>query len=169
MKEFDWHGMWSPSLPPWEVALRATLIYLFIQLMLRLTGRKELGRYSTPDIVLLFLIGTAARMSIVADDSSLTSAFVGFGTLLGVDRLIAYLTYRFDWVRRLVEGRPRTLVEDGKPIDQELRRARISRDELLSSLRSKGKDDLTQVKRAYMEPDGQISFLFRSEGERSPA
>ncbi len=165
MRSFDWVSLWTPKLPPWEVGLRAAIIYGFIQLLLRLAGRKGLGRYSTQDIVMLFLIGTAARMSIVADDESLTSAFVGLATLFGMDRLLDFLVFRYRWVRQLIEGPPRLLVEDGQVVERELRRTRITRDELLTNLRGKGKEDLAEVERAYMEPDGNITFLFREKGK----
>lgn len=163
MRGFSWSGLWVPTWPPWEVALRAALVYGFIQLLLRLGGRKELGRYSTPDIVLLFLITTASRQTIVGNDTSLTSAFVGLATLVALDRLIGALALKLPTLARVLVGPPRPLVKDGRVLDDELRQAHISRDELLSHLRGKGKDRLEEVKAAFLEPDGRITFLFRSE------
>ncbi|HVX94793.1 MAG TPA: YetF domain-containing protein [Polyangia bacterium] len=159
MRAFDWKGLWSPTWPPWEVALRATLVYLFVVVAFRAVGRKELGRYATHDIVLLFLISTAARQSIVGPDTSLTSAFVALATIIGWDALVSYGTFRSKRLARVIDGPVRQLVKGGAVDDKELENARISRDELVALLRQHGRDDLGDVEHAYLERSGRVTFL----------
>lgn len=162
MRPFDWQAMWTPLLPPWEVALRAALIYVFVLVLFRLAGRKELGRYSMFDVALLFLITVAARTSILAEDSSLTSAMVGLSTIVGIDWLFSLLSFRSVRARRVLEGSIYQLVRHGEIVDDEMRRARVSREELIASLRRQhGTDDLEVVRHAFMGTSGELSFVLR--------
>jgi uncharacterized membrane protein YcaP (DUF421 family) len=165
MKPFDFARMWIPEWSPLEVAVRAAIIYLFVQILFRLAGRKELARYSTSDVALLFLVSTAARKSIVGEDSSLTAAMVALATIVGLDVLFSWLSFRSRRVADVVEGPPRKLVHGGRVDEEELRRTRISRDELVAHLRGHGRTRLEDVEEAYLERSGKITFVFR-EAER---
>lgn len=148
-----------------EVVIRATLIYFFAQLVMRLIGRKELGRYSNFDVVLLFLISVALRRSVVKDDGSLTTAFLAFATLGAWDRCFSWLSSRNRQAAKVLEGTPVELVRDGRPLEHNMRKSLISKEELLSRLRSEGTEDLERVRVAYMEPDGKVTFLMKDEGK----
>jgi uncharacterized membrane protein YcaP (DUF421 family) len=161
VKPFDFASLWRPELSPWEVSLRAAIIYLFIQLLFRVAGRKELGRWGLPEVALLFLVTTASRMSVVADDPSLTSAMVALVTIVALDRLLSYLSFRSARLADLLEGPVRQLVRDGELQRDALRRTQISEDELLAKLREKGKTRLDQVKDAFFERSGTVTFVFR--------
>ena len=161
MRSFSWSALWTPTWPPWEVALRATLVYFAAQILFRLIGRKELSRYATHDILLLFLINSALRQSMVGTDTSLTAAFVALGTIVAWDALLSYVSFRSGRLAAMIEGRVRHLVTDGVVNETELARAHISRDELVSQLRQRGCDDVAVVKDAYLERSGQLSFILR--------
>lgn len=162
MEPFDWHEMWVPKWNPAMVIFRAAVIYFFIQIAFRVVGRKELARYSTFDIAVLFLLTTAVRQSIVGDDKSLTSAFIGLSTILSLDRLLSYLSFRSPTLARFLEGPVPRLVRDGQPDDEALRRHRISREELMAQLRQKhGVESFAEVRAAYLERSGRVSFVLR--------
>jgi uncharacterized membrane protein YcaP (DUF421 family) len=165
MPDFDWPGLFTPTLHPLETVLRAVLVFLFAQVVLRLVGRKELSRYAAFDVVLLFLLSTALRQTLVADDQSVTTGFLSLATLGGMDWLFAYGTYRSRKVARFLLGPTRELVRDGELNRRNLRRTRISDKELYSSLREHGKSDLKEVAVAHLEPDGKLSFQFKDDGE----
>lgn len=153
---------------PLEVVLRATLIYFFAQVVMRLIGRKELGRYSNFDVALLFLVTVALRRSMVRDDDSLTTAFVALATLGAWDRFFSWLSSRSRKAAQVLEGTPVELVRDGKLLERNMRKSLISKEELLSRLRSQGTESLRRVRAAYMEPDGKVTFLMKKdEGEGS--
>jgi uncharacterized membrane protein YcaP (DUF421 family) len=164
MKPVDWHGIWVPEMHPLEVIFRVSMVFLFAQLVLRAIGRKELGRYATFDLALLFLLTVCLRKTMVGDDGSLTTGFLALATLGAWDRLFSWLSFRNRGAARVLEGRPLELVRGGELVHENLRRSRISHRELLSQLRTYGRDDLKEVRAAYLEPSGQLTFLFH-EGE----
>jgi uncharacterized membrane protein YcaP (DUF421 family) len=157
----DLHAMWTPELAPLEVVIRATIIYAFVQVLFRLVGRKELGRWGPSDVVLLFLITTAARTSIVADDSSLTTAMIGLATIIGLDWAMSFLTSRSRRAADVLEGPVRRLVRDGELQHDVLRKTRITEDELLAHVREKGRESLADVKDAFLERSGKVTVVLR--------
>jgi uncharacterized membrane protein YcaP (DUF421 family) len=165
MKPFDWHGIWAPEMHPLEVIFRVSMVFLFSQLVLRLLGRKELGRYSTFDLALLFLLTVCLRRTLVGDDDSLTTGFLALATLGAWDRFFSWLSFRDRGAARMLEGRPLELVHEGELVHENLRKSRISRRELLSQLRSRGRDDLGSVRAAFLEPNGRVTFLFREASQ----
>jgi uncharacterized membrane protein YcaP (DUF421 family) len=154
--------MWWPRLPPWEVALRTAFIYVFILLLFRLVGRKELSRYSTFNMAVLFLISVATRQTFVDDDPSLTSAMVALGTLFGLDYLLSWLVFRSRRLANLLEGPVRQLVKDGAPVTRQLIHCRITKAELEAELRRNGHKSLAEVEAAFLERSGRITFIFRA-------
>lgn len=165
MKPIDWHGIWVPEMNPVEVIFRVSMVFLFSQLVLRLLGRKELGRYSTFDLALLFLLTVCLRRTLVGDDNSLTTGFLALATLGAWDRLFSWLSFRDRRAARVLEGRPRELVREGELVHENLRKTHISQSELLSQLRSHGRDDLSSVRAAFLEPNGRVTFLFRESSQ----
>lgn len=153
--------LFTPVLPLGIVALRAAFVYAFVQLLFRLLGRKELGRWGLPDVVLLFLVGTSVRTSIVGRDASLTSAMVGLSTIAILDWLFSFVTSRSDRVADLLEGPVRELVRDGDLQDRELRRVRLSRSELLGRVHERGGESLADVKHAFLERSGKVTIVLR--------
>lgn len=161
MRAFSWESLWKPEVPPSEVALRAAIVYLVLVIVFRLIPRKELSRFSPPDIILFALLTVALRKSVVGDDFSLTSAFVGLATIVLINQVLHGLARRsHSWSDR-IQGRRLQLIKDGDLIPSGLKRARVTEDELLSRLRGYGTEDLSRVDSAYMERDGKITFVFR--------
>ncbi|WP_426752735.1 DUF421 domain-containing protein [Myxococcus sp. Y35] len=164
MKPIDWHGLWVPDLHPLEVIIRVSLVFLFVQFVLRLIGRKELGRYASFDLALLFLLTVCLRMTIVANDDSLTTGFIALATMGAWDRFFSWLAFRSRRAAGVLEGQPMELIREGSLLHGNLRKSRISRNELLSQLRAHGRNDLHAVHAAFLEPNGKVTFLFREEG-----
>ncbi|AKU90239.1 DUF421 domain-containing protein [Vulgatibacter incomptus] len=153
--------MWQPTIPPWEVALRASIVYLFLIALFRVVPRRELARYSVSDIIVLFLVTVAVRRSIVVDDNSLTTAFVGLATIFGLDQLLDALSRRSLWWSHVIQGRRLVLIRDGHPMAKGLAEAKLSLDDLLAQLRTTGRQDISDVSWAFLEKDGRVTFLFR--------
>jgi len=157
----DWSGLWDIEQPVAETVVRSTLVYLLVHLLLRLAGRKELSRYSSFDVAVLFLIGVAVRRAMTVDDASITTAALALATIILWDVFFSWLGFRSTFAAMLLKGKPRLLVKDGVPLDAELRASRISMEELLSKGREAGLANLTRVMEAYLETDGKISFVLR--------
>jgi uncharacterized membrane protein YcaP (DUF421 family) len=160
--DIDWGRIWTPTWPPAEVAVRALLVYLAVFGLFRLIGRKELLRYSNFDIALLTLISAAGRQTIVGNDTSFTSALIGLGTIFSLDWLLSVLVVRNKRAANAIEGPSLILVRDGVPDEPALRRARLSRDELLARLREHATESLEDVERATFEHSGRVTFVLRS-------
>jgi uncharacterized membrane protein YcaP (DUF421 family) len=99
--------------------------------------------------------------TLVGDDNSLTTGFLALATLGAWDRFFSWLSFRDRAAARVLEGRPLELVHEGELVHENLRKSQISRSELLSRLRSHGRDDLGSVRAAFLEPNGRVTFLFR--------
>ena len=161
MAVIDWDHLWRPERHPLETALRATVAYVFVHVSFRAVGRKELGRHSTYEIVLLLFVSVAMRQTIVGNDESLTTGMLGFATLLVVDVTVAWIVRRSPRAARVVDGPVRELMRDGRVHEAAMMRARVTREQLLAALRSHGRNRLEEVRRAYLERSGRISVLFR--------
>jgi uncharacterized membrane protein YcaP (DUF421 family) len=161
VKSFDLASLWTPELAPLEVIFRAVTIYVFIQVLFRVVGRKELGRWGPSDVVLLFLITTAARKSLVANDASLTTAMIALATIVLLDLALSAISARSTRAANLLQGPVRQLVRDGALQHEVMRKTRISEDELLAHVREKGKESLADVKDAFLERSGKITVVLR--------
>lgn len=151
--------MWVPQASPWEIVLRAVVVYVGLLVALRLLGRKELARSTKFDAVLLLLLAQALRMTLVGDDPSLTAAALSLGTLLGVDWLFSWTSWRFAGFRHFVDGTTRVLVSHGRPNSAALRQSRMSREELLAHLRAHGLAALEEVEESRIEPNGRVTVI----------
>jgi uncharacterized membrane protein YcaP (DUF421 family) len=155
----DWSGLWEIQQPVAETVIRSSIVYLVVHLLLRLAGRKELSRYSSFDVAVLFLIGVAVRRAMTVDDASLTTATLALATIILWEVFFSWLGFRSTLAATLLKGRPRLLVKDGVPLEAELRMCRISMDELVARGREAGLANLTGVAEAYLETNGKISFV----------
>ena len=159
MPHISWYDLWTPVVHPLEVALRAAFIYLAVQLLVRLTGRRKLARASVFDATLLFLVTVCARVAVVKDDPSITSAVVALVVMFGMDWLQSWLTARSAPLATLMEGSPQLLIRDGQVLEHALSRTHVSHEDLASQLRLLGEESFARVKEARLEPNGQVSFI----------
>ncbi len=155
----DLADLFVPTLSPLEVVFRTAFVYAVMLVLFRVFGRTQNARHAGFDVVVLFLVGTALRKTIVVDDGSLTTGIVAIVTLFSLDWLASLVTWRNERLSFLVEGRPRRIVKDGVPVEDALRRSRIGLHELREKLRTKGTEDVSSVRAAYIERDGQVTVL----------
>jgi uncharacterized membrane protein YcaP (DUF421 family) len=149
------HDIVTMSEPVAEKIIRAAAIYCFLIFALRLAGKRELAQLSTADFVVLLAVANAVQNAIIGNDDSVTGGVLSATTLFVLNATVAFLLYRSARVRRLLEGRPTILVEDGKLVEANLRRQGIRKEELLVVIQVQGAD-LAQVKRCVLEPNGSI-------------
>lgn len=139
--------------------VRTILLYFLIMLGLRLTGKRQLGELEPTELVLTMLLSDLAAVPMQDFGIPLTHGIVPIVTLLALSTLLSYGCMRSVRLRRLVCGRTTTLIRDGKLQQSALRANRFTLDELLEELRGQGVADLTEVKYAVLETDGQLSVL----------
>lgn len=142
-----------------EIVIRAAVMFVFLMVLLRLIGRREIGEMEPADLVLLVVVGDLVQQSITQDDSSLTGAVLAVGTIAVLTVGTSYLSFRVRRARPLLEGEPVVLISDGRILEDNLRRERISHEELASQARLQQIGRLADVRWAVLETSGQISFI----------
>lgn len=139
--------------------LRAIFLYLLLIVVIRLMGKRQLGEMEPPEFVVTLLIADLAAVPMQEIGISLFSGLVPILTVLALELLLSGLSLRSLRLRRLIGGNPIVLMEDGRILQENLRRTRITVDELLELLRQAGTIDPSQVWRAILETNGQLSVL----------
>ena len=152
-------ALFRPETPWLALVLRSVIVYVFLMIALRVAGRRELGQMTTFDLVLLLVLANAVQNSINAGDNSLGGGLVSATTLLLLNYAVGEATYRWRWFERLVQGRPRPLVRNGKLLIHNMRRELITLEELRSALRKQGIDGVSQCKQAVLESDGTLTAV----------
>jgi uncharacterized membrane protein YcaP (DUF421 family) len=142
-----------------DIVLRATVAFFFVFLLTRIVGRRELSSLEPFDLILLVMLGDLVQQGITQSDFSVTGLMLAAGTIALLVVLISYLGFRFRRLRPLLDGEPIVVVQDGEPIPANLRRERLTEEELMSQARLQGIAHLNQVKWAVLEKTGEISFI----------
>ncbi len=145
-----------------EVVGRVVLVYVFLLIMVRVAGKREIGELSPLDFLAMLLLSETVSPALTAGDTSLPAAFAAAGTLVGLTTLVGWLSYRFRSFERLVDGTPRVVIDDGRIDEAVCRSERISPQELASALRKEGVGRLDAVQCATLEPNGRITVIRKS-------
>lgn len=146
-----------------DVAIRAVCAFLLILLVTRVVGRRELASLEPFDLIMLIVIGDMVQQGVTQNDQSFTGAVIVISVLTVMTVIFAYANYRFSWSRPLLQGRPVVLIENGNVIDANMRRERLTREELESEARLEQIESISQVRLAVLETNGKISFLPKSD------
>ena len=157
--DVDWPALFRLTVPPLELIVRGTVMYWFILLVLRMAGRRDVGSLGVADMLVLVLIADAAQNGMAGQYQSITDGAILVAVIVGWVALIDRLTYFLPWLGRLLESDKVCLVRDGQMLRRSMRREYITPEELMSELRQHGVDKLSDIRRAYIEPDGNISVL----------
>lgn len=152
-------GMWDLSVSWWELVARAVLVYLFLLILLRLTGKRQVGQLAPFDLVLLLILSNAVQNAMNGGDNSYLAGVISAATLVFVNGFVGYLTFRSKWLEGLVEGRPVVLVHNGHVYERSLKAYRLTHHELMAALRRGGCSCPEQVHVALLENNGQISVV----------
>lgn len=153
--------MWTLSLPWWEFIARAVIVYGFMLLMLRLTGKRQIGQLAPFDLVLLLVLSNAVQNAMNGGDNSVLGGVLSALSLLGVNWLISWSTFRNKRLARLVEGKPEVIVHNGHIYQDVMQRQQLTQSELDAALRAAGCADVSHVHFAILENNGQISVRLK--------
>lgn len=157
----DLVGLFSLDVDPLEIVLRGSAVYWFLFVLFRYLLRRDVGSIGIADILLLVLIADAAQNAMSGGYESISAGLLLIATIAGWNVAVNWLAFRFDALHRLLEPKPLLLVRDGRLLRANMKRELISHDELMAALRRQGIEQLSQVKAAYMESDGEISVMQR--------
>jgi uncharacterized membrane protein YcaP (DUF421 family) len=146
-----------------DSVLRATIVFVALLVLFRIVGKRGLAQMTAFDFVLLLVVGEATQQTLLGEDFSLTNAITVIATLVGLDRFANYIGFRFPKADRLLESVSVLLVDDGKLLEDRLKKEHVDPAEILTSARqAHGLERLDQVKYAVLEKDGGISIVPRS-------
>ncbi len=154
-------SMWKTTQPWWEFVLRGLLVYGFLLVTLRLTGKRQVGQLAPFDLVLLLVLSNAVQNSMNAGDNTVAAGFILVATLLAVNGSMGWLTWRSKRAEIFLEGRPQILVHNGVMDEVILASERITQHELMASVRQAGITDLADVRVAILENNGRINVIAR--------
>ena len=152
-------SMWRLTQPWWEFVLRGLLVYGFLLITLRLTGKRQVGQLAPFDLVLLLVLSNAVQNSMNAGDNTVAAGYLLVATLLTINALMGWLTWRSKRAEILLEGRPQILVHNGVLDEAILASERITRHELMAAVRQAGVSDVSDVRVAILETNGRINVI----------
>src|SRR5436190_2462461 len=122
--------MWQLSVSWWEIILRVVIIYVFLLIILRLSGKRQVGQLAPFDLVLLLVLSNAVQNAMNGGDNSVLAGIISAITLVGLNYIVGLATYKSKRLEALVEGRPEVLVHNGILFDEVLKRQRLTHNEL---------------------------------------
>lgn len=145
-----------------DLVLRAIAVFAFLLVLTRVIGKRELSSLQPFDLILLIILGDAVQQGLTQDDYSLTGALLVVGTIAVLQVFVSWVSYRYKRLRPLIEGEPIIVVQDGKPIERNLKRERLTVEEIAEEARKQSIAHLDEVRFAVLETSGQVSFIKKS-------
>jgi uncharacterized membrane protein YcaP (DUF421 family) len=142
-----------------DIVFRAAFAFAFIFFLTRIVGRRELSSLEPFDLIMLIVLGDLVQQGVTQSDYSVTGLVLAAGTIALLQVGVSYLNYRFRRVRQVLAGEPIVLIEDGRVLEANLARERLTRGELEEGARQSQLDSLEKVRWAVLESSGQISFI----------
>ena len=158
-----WHDILLPK-PSWaEKIIRPVLVYVALLLTFRFMSKRDLTQNTTFDLLIVLLLSNVVQNALIGEDNSVLGALAGAATLLLMSTGLNRLTSKNLKARRLLEGEPILLVHDGRILDENMGRYAVSRPDLNAGLRAQNMITLADVRYAFLELDGTISVIRKSE------
>jgi uncharacterized membrane protein YcaP (DUF421 family) len=165
----DWNSIFVPDTPFLEIIVRGSVMYLALTILLRIVLKRQTGTLGMTDLLLITLLADASQNAMAGEYRSLPDGIVLVATIIFWNYFFDWLTVKSEWFERLIEPPPLPLVKRGKLLRRNMRRELITEAELLGKLREQGVEDLSKVKLANIESDGQISLIQYEEKQHKKA
>jgi uncharacterized membrane protein YcaP (DUF421 family) len=151
--------MFVLGLPVLEKILRPVVVYAFLVISLRLSGKRELVQLNPFDLVVLLTLSNTVQNAIIGDDNSVSGGLIGATSLLAVNYLVVRFLYGHRKLDQLVEGKADVLIDNGKVRTEHLKRELITMQQLSAAARKQGFDELSEVLQCVLEPGGTLTFI----------
>ena len=155
-----WHlssDMFTPALPVAEKILRPIVVYVFLVVLLRVFGKRELAQLNPFDLVVLLSLSNTVQNAIIGNDNSVTGGLIGALSLLAVNYVVVRFLFRHRRLDQIMEGTPTVLIEHGRVRQRALAKELLTEPELLTVLHRQGFSELKDVERCVLEPSGSFS------------
>jgi uncharacterized membrane protein YcaP (DUF421 family) len=154
-----WKDMFVITLPILEKILRPVIVYIFLVVMLRLSGKRELVQLNPFDLVVLLTLSNTVQNAIIGDDNSVSGGLLGATALLATNYLVVRFLYKHKRLDQIVEGKADILIESGRIREERLKRELITMVQLEAAARKQGFASLEEVDQCILEPGGTLSFI----------
>jgi uncharacterized membrane protein YcaP (DUF421 family) len=161
---FDWNDLFDPVMSPFDLFVRGTLIYWFVFLIFRFVLRRDTASAGISDILFVVLVADAAQNGMIGEGTTVSDSLAVIGTLVFWNYLLDYLAYHFKPFAWLVDPPALLLVRNGRKIRRNMRREHLTDEEIESSLRAKGIENIAEVRRMLLEPGGTFSVIKHKQG-----
>jgi uncharacterized membrane protein YcaP (DUF421 family) len=142
-----------------DIAIRSAVIFVFIYLLMRIIGRRELSSLEPFDLILLVVLGDSVQQAVTQDDYSVTGAVIVVATIALLQVSVSYLNFKVPRLRPILDGEPIVIVQDGKVIEGNARRERLTLDDIAEAARMQQIASLDDVQWAVLETSGELSFI----------
>ncbi len=154
--------------PLLDIVVRTATVYLVLLVLLRVTGKRQVGQLTPFDLLLLLLLANAVQNAMTGPDTSVPGGLIAAGTLFVVNMVVAGVTRRSRRAANLVEGTATLLIRHGEILKPNLDREGITQEDLLRALREHGVEQVNLVRAAILEVDGTISVMREDEFPQVP-
>jgi uncharacterized membrane protein YcaP (DUF421 family) len=144
-----------------DLVIRASVVFFFVYFVTRIVGRRQLSELEPFDLILLVVVGDLVQQGVTQSDESVTGALVVISTIALLSVLVSWVSFRFPGLRKVTEGEPIVLVQDGKPIERNMRRERITIEDIEEQARKSQITSVSDLRWAILEDDGAISCIPR--------
>ena len=144
-----------------RVVIVGTAAYASLVVMLRISGKRTLGKMNAFDLVVTVALGSTLATVLLNATVPLFEGIVALALLVGLQFAITWLSVRSDRVRNLVKSEPTLLVHDGEYLEATLRKQRVTRDEIAAALRASGESDIDGIGSVVLETDGSMTVVPR--------
>lgn len=153
--------MWTLTVSISELIIRGLLVYIFLLIVLRISGKRQLGQLAPIDLILLLVLSNSVQNAMNGGDNSFIGGIVSALTLVGAHYLVAFLSFRFKCMEWLVEGSPTVIVSNGIVNQKAMNSEFLTMKELESAMRENGIEDVSRIKKAVLENGGSISIIVK--------
>jgi len=143
-----------------DSVIRGLAVYFFLLLVFRISGKRSINQITMFDFVLLLIISETTQQALLADDFSVTNAFILIVTLIGADIIMSFLKAKSKTIEKVIDGLPTILINKGNIVQEAIEKTRIDIDDIMESARKiHGLQRLDQIRFAVLEKDGHISII----------
>jgi len=152
-------SLWHLSLPWWEFVLRGAMVYVFVLLLLRITGKRQVGQLAPFDLVLLLVLSNSVQNAMNGGDNSVAGGMISACTLVALNYLVGWLTFKNKTIEGIIEGHPVVLIHNGHINRRSLKSVRMTTHELNAAIRAGGCGGCHEVKFAILENSGDVTII----------
>ena len=146
-----------------DIVFRAFFVFVLLYVLMRVIGRRELSTLEPFDLILLVVLGDLVQQGVTQDDYSVTGIMLAIGTIALLQLGVSFVNYKFPKLRPLLDGEPIILVQDGKPIEHNMKRERVTHEDIAGAARQESIAHVSEIEWAVLETNGKLSFIKKSD------